>query len=434
MSFIIAIVGRPNVGKSRLFNRLTDAPSAIVHDTEGVTRDRQYGDGTWHDRSYTLVDTGGFVPKSDDPILKQMRTQAQLALDEADVILFVVDGRAGPTAADEEISTMLRRSDKPVFGVVNKVDKWTDQEEMLLDFYELGHELYPVSAEHGMGVEELMDDVTEAAPEEEELAEELFARIAVVGKPNVGKSSLINAVLGEDRLLTSEVAGTTRDAIDTRVEVGGHEYLVMDTAGLRKKSNITEALEEYSVVHAIRSIDRADVAVLVLDATSELSRQDKKIASVVQNRGRGCVLVVNKWDLIDKTGDTAGEFATFLRQDLQFVQYAPVIFVSALTGKRVSQIFKLVDTVFEQYTRRIQTSEVNKFLEQAVARHSPPVHKNKRPRFYYATQVGTRPPSFMFSVNAPKAVAPSYRKYLVNQLREAYGFEGVPIQAVFRKR
>lgn len=435
MSFIIAIVGRPNVGKSRLFNRLTDAPSAIVHDTEGVTRDRQYGDGTWYERRYTVVDTGGFVPQTDDPMLRQMRQQAQLALDEADAIFFVVDGREGLTAADDEIGTMLRRSDKPVFGVVNKVDRWTGQEEFLVDFYELGLDLYPVSAEHGVGIEELMDSVTDEIPDDEEHDETPFARLAVVGKPNVGKSSLVNAFLGEDRLLTSEVAGTTRDSVDTRVVIDDErEYLVMDTAGLRRKSKVSEELEEYSVIHAIRSIDRADIALLVLDPTDELSRQDKKIATVIQNRGRGCVLVVNKWDLIEKTGDTAGEFAHFLRHDLGFVDYAPIVFVSALTGQRVHGVFDVVDEVFEQYQRRIPTSEVNNFLEAAVARHSPPTHNNKRPNLFYATQVGTRPPSFMFSVNSPKAVAPAYRKYLTNQLRETYGFNGVPIQTVFRKR
>ncbi len=433
MSFIIAIVGRPNVGKSRLFNRLTDAPGAIVHDQEGVTRDRNYGDGSWYDRRYTVIDTGGFIPGADDPILSGMRQQVELAIEEADAIVFVVDGRTGLTSADEEIGKMLRRTERPVYCAVNKVDRWTEQHEFLLEFYELGLDLYPVSAEHGVGVEDLMDDVTEPIIPDEEQEETTYAKLAVVGKPNVGKSSLVNAFLGEDRLLTSDIAGTTRDAIDTRVvDEEGREYLMMDTAGLRRKSRISEELEEISVVQAIRSIDRADVALLVLDPTKEISKQDKKIADVVKNRGRGCVLLVNKWDLIDKTHETAGEFAKFLRHELKFVEGAPILFVSALTGKRLGEVFRAVDAVFEQYRRRLPTPELNDFLQRAVQRHSPPVYRNKRAKFYFMTQVATRPPSFMFSVNAAGAVAPSYRKYLVNQLREEYGFDGVPIKTVFR--
>ena len=434
MSFMIAIVGRPNVGKSRLFNRLVDNQDAIVHDEAGVTRDRQYGDGSWYEHHYTIVDTGGFVPNADDPVVSEMRGQVEIAIQEADAILFVVDGRAGLTAADEEIGTMLRATDKPVYGVVNKVDSWTDQDEFLLDFYELGHDLYPVSAEHGVGIEELMDDVTADAPEEVEAEEEPFARLAVVGQPNVGKSTLVNAFIGEDRLLTSDVPGTTRDAVDTRIVDGDREYLMMDTAGLRRKNKIVEKLEEYAVFQAIRSIDRSDIAILVLDPTRELTNQDKKIASVVQNRGRGCVLVVNKWDRIDKTSETAGQFAEALRRELHFVDYAPIVFSSALTGLRLGDILDAVDRAFEQYKRRIPTSEVNDFLERAKARHSPPTHNNMRPKLYYATQVATRPPTFMFSVNDPEAVAPSYRKYLVSRLREEYDFEGVPIRTVMRKR
>ncbi len=434
MGFIIAIVGRPNVGKSRLFNRLIDADVAIVHDEEGVTRDRQYGDGNWYERNYTVIDTGGFVPQSDDPILTQMRNQVQLAIDEADAIVFVVDGRDGMVAADEDIHAMLRKTDKPTFCAVNKVDTWTDQDKYLLDFYKFGETLYPISAEHGMGIETLMDNVTEPIEDLDALEEETFARLAVVGKPNAGKSSIINALLGKDRLLTSDVAGTTRDAIDTRLEVDDKEYLIIDTAGIRRKKSITHKLEEFAVVQAIRSIDRADIALLVLDATQEVSRQDKRIASVVQNRGKGCIILVNKWDLVEKTGETAGEFAKYLRHELQFVSYAPILFTSALTGKRVHKILGTVDTVFEQFIRRIPTAEVNRFLEQAVARHSPPTYANKRPNFFYATQVATRPPAFMFSVNSASAVAPSYRKYLSNQIRETYGFEGVPIKTVMRKR
>ncbi|TXD33059.1 ribosome biogenesis GTPase Der [Lujinxingia vulgaris] len=434
MAFMIAIVGRPNVGKSRLFNRLIESQTAIVHDFEGVTRDRQYGDGEWFGRPFTVVDTGGFVPRSEDPMLQQMRHQAQLAVDEADAIIFVVDGRAGLAGADQEIFELLRTTDKPVFLAVNKIDTWTGQEQFLADFYQLGVPLYSLSAEHGIGLDPLMDDVMEDAPKGEVLKDEPFARIAVVGKPNAGKSSTINALLGENRLLTSDVAGTTRDSIDTMVRVDGKEYLVIDTAGLRRKRSISQRLEEFSVVQAIRSIDRADVALLVLDATQPISTQDKKIASVVQNRGRGCVILVNKWDLVEKDTNTAGEYVKSLRQELQFVDYAPVIFVSALTGQRVHKILGAVDTVFEQYTRRVQTSELNRFLEGAVARHSPPMHGNRRAKFFYISQVATRPPTFMFSVNYVEAVAPSYRKYLENQLREAYTFEGVPLRTVLRPR
>ncbi len=433
MGFIIAIVGRPNVGKSRLFNRLTQADAAIVHDEEGVTRDRKYGDGQWRERRYTMVDTGGFVPESDDPILMQMRDQVQLAIDEADAIVFVVDGRAGLTSADEGIAQMLRETQKPVFTAVNKVDGWEQRDQMLADFYKLGMELYPISAEHGVGIEGLMDEVTAPVEDMEELGDEPFARIAVVGKPNAGKSSLINALLGSQRLLTSDVAGTTRDSIDTTVQVGEKEYLVIDTAGLRRKRSVSQQLEEYAVIQAIRSIDRADVALLVIDATRPVTKQDKKIASVVQNRGRGCVIIVNKWDLIEKDDRTAGEYAKMLRYELNFVAYAPILFTSALTGQRVHKVLGKVDTAFEQFTRRVSTSELNRFLEQAVARHSPPIHANKRAKFYYMSQVATRPPTFLFSVNTPGAVAPSYRKYLVNQLREAYGFEGVPIKTVIRE-
>ncbi|MFU8806355.1 MAG: ribosome biogenesis GTPase Der [Bradymonadaceae bacterium] len=434
MSFLIAIVGRPNVGKSRLFNRLIETQMAIVHDFEGVTRDRQYGDGEWFGRPFTVIDTGGFLPDTEDPMLVQMRQQAQLAMEEADAIIFMVDSRAGLMPADQEIFSMLRQAEKPVFCAVNKVDRWDRQEEFMIEFYELGVELYPISAEHGIGVEKLMDDLTSEVPVEEVFKEEPFARIAVVGKPNAGKSSTINALLGEDRLLTSEVAGTTRDAVDTHLRRDDKEYVIIDTAGLRRKRSISQRLEEFAVVQAIRSIDRADVALLVIDAQDGVTSQDQKIASVVKNRGKGCVILVNKWDVIEKDTDTAGKFVRYLRDELQFVSYAPVLFISALTGQRVHKILDQVDIVFEQYKKRIQTSEVNNFLESALMQHSPPMHGNRRVKFFFASQVATRPPTFMFVVNYPNAVAPAYRKFLENQLREVYGFEGVPIQTVIRPR
>ncbi|MBA2661118.1 MAG: ribosome biogenesis GTPase Der [Bradymonadaceae bacterium] len=435
MSFLIAIVGRPNVGKSRMFNRLIEAQSAIVHDFEGVTRDRQYGEGEWYGRPFTVIDTGGFVPETEDPILIQMRNQAQLAIDEADAIMYMVDGRQGMVTADREIFDMLRQTDKPVYTVVNKIDRWKDPEEFMMDFYEFGVELYPSSAEHGIGIEKLMDDITEPIPVGGIVdVEEPFARIAVLGKPNAGKSSTINALLGEDRLLTSDIPGTTRDSVDTKVRVGDKEYLIIDTAGLRRKRSITQRLEEFAVVQAIKSIDRADVALLVIDATEGVTTQDKKIASVIKHRGRACVILVNKWDLIEKDNTTAGEFVKYLREELIFIDYAPVLFVSATTRQRVHKILTFVDDVFEQFTRRVTTSDVNRFIEGVVEHHSPPVQGNKRLKIYYASQVATRPPTFMFVVNYPAGVATSYRRFLENQIRANYGFGGTPIRTVVRAR
>lgn len=438
---LIAIVGRPNVGKSRLFNRLSDKGQAIVHDHEGVTRDRQYGDSEWFGRLYTVIDTGGFVPETEEPILAQMRDQAQLAMDEADFIIFLMDGRAGLTAADREIAQMLRETKKPVFYAVNKVDAWGRRADFLHDFWDLGQELYPVSAEHGNGLDALMDDVTESIPvltydELEALAdqEDPTIKVAVVGKPNAGKSSTVNALLGEDRLLTSDIPGTTRDSIDTSVRHEGRDYLFIDTAGLRKKASISHRLEEFSVVQAIRSIDRADVALLVIDAVHGVTAQDKKIASVVANRGRACVVLVNKWDLIEKDTESAGEFVKELRHQMPFLAWAPVLFISAKTGQRVNKMFAHIETSFDSWTRRLQTAEVNRFVEAIVEQHSPPIHRNRRVRFYYTSQVATRPPTFAFVVNHIDGVAPSYRRFLENRIREGYGFEGTPIRTLIRSR
>jgi GTP-binding protein len=437
MSYLVAIVGRPNVGKSRLFNRLSESQQAIVHDHEGVTRDRQYADAEWFGRDYTVIDTGGFVPDTDEPMLAQMRDQAQLALDEADAIIFLMDGRQGLTASDRDIAQMLRQADKPVFFAVNKVDLPRLQTELLNDFWELGVELYPVSAEHGYGLDDLMDDVTEpieVTPFEEEPEDDGRVKVAVVGKPNAGKSSLVNGLLGKERLLTSDVAGTTRDAIDTELQRDGQEYLFIDTAGLRRKRSISQRLEQFAVVQAIKSIDRADVALVVIDATEGITGQDKKICSVVANRGRACVILVNKWDLIEKDEATAGEWARAIRWEMPFLDWAPIMFISALTGQRLHKIFDKINAAHEQWTRRIQTSEINQFIEQIVARHSPPIHRNRRLKFYYTSQVATRPPAFAFVVNHPDGVAPSYKKFLENQIRERYGFEGTPIRTLIRAR
>jgi len=435
MSFLIAIVGRPNVGKSRLFNRLSKEGDAIVHDSEGVTRDRQYADGEWYDKRYTVIDTGGFVPEAQAGMLAQMRVQAQIAMEEADVIIFMVDSRAGVVPADREITAMLRQSTKPVFCTVNKIDSPHQPEQYLGEFYKLGMQLYPLSAEHGHGISNLMDEICGLIPSCDELpAEPPYARVAVVGKPNAGKSSLVNGLLGQNRLLTDDVAGTTRDAIDTHITRGDQEYLVIDTAGLRRKTKISEQLEEYAVFQAIRSIDRSDVVLFVVDAIEGITWQDKKIADVIHNRGRACVIVVNKWDLVDKEVSTAGEYVKAIEREMPFMAFAPIIFISAKTGQRLHKIFDFVDGAFEQFNMRISTAETNRFLEQALGQHSPPMHKKRPVKFYYASQVATRPPTFLFSVNRADGVKPSYRRYLVNKLREIYGFEGTPIRTVLRGR
>lgn len=437
-SFLIALVGRPNVGKSRMFNRLTASQRAIVHDFEGVTRDRQYAEGEWYGRFFTVIDTGGFVVEDAEPMLVQMRQQAQLAIEEADIILFMMDGRQGLTGDDQDIAAQLRATDKPVFFIVNKLDTPGQQEELVAEFYQLGEALHPLSAEHGLGLDALMDQVAELIPratEEELLREDPFAKLAFVGKPNAGKSSLINALLGKERLLTSDVAGTTRDSVDTMLTFDDREYLLIDTAGLRRKSHVAQQLERYSVIQAIRSLDRADIAVLVIDCSQELSAQDKKIASVIISRGRGCVVVANKWDLVnEKESTTAERMRAFFYDETVFLKWAPIVFTTAIQKKNVHRILQKVDEAFEQYTRRIPTSELNRFLEEAISANPPPTRKNRKVRFYYASQVATRPPAFVFKVNYPEAIDRSYKRYLENRLREAYGFEGTPVRMMFRAR
>lgn len=434
---LIAIVGRPNVGKSRLFNRLTGSRDAIVEDTPGVTRDRQYGEGVWYGKAFAVVDTGGFEPDSEDVLLSQMREQAQLALEEAELVFFVMDGRAGLNPLDEEIARILRVSDKMVFPVVNKIDGPRLEDEVP-EFYALGFErLYPVSAEHGYLIDELMDDVLDFLPNIDKVGpsqeDDALLKVAVVGKPNAGKSSLINQVLGEDRLLTSDIPGTTRDAIDSLVKRDGQEYLFIDTAGIRRKRSISLLLEKYAVVKAFKAIDRADVVLFVIDATEGLSDQDRRLINIARQKGRPHAILVNKWDLVEKDTNTAGEWVKQVREKLRSDSDLPVVFISALTGQRIHRIFPLMRDLYDQWSRRIATSPLNRWFEQLTRRFAPPVHKGRKIKVYYMSQVAIRPPTFMISVNHPDAVPESYKRFLMNRLREDFEFEGTPLKIFFRK-
>jgi GTP-binding protein len=432
---LIAIVGRPNVGKSRFFNRLTGTRFAIVEDLPGVTRDRQYGDGKYGRYHYQVVDTGGFEPDSEDILLSQMRKQAQLAIDEADLIFFVMDGQAGLMPADREIARMLRHTVKPTFYIVNKVDG-PKHELNVSEFWELGCDaLFPVSAEHGRNYDELMDAVIPYLPSEDDIdIHEPHVRIGVLGKPNAGKSTLINRLLGENRLLTSDIPGTTRDAINTFLDHGDKRYLLIDTAGIRRKRSIEEQVERYAVVQSFKAIDRSDVVIYMIDAVQGLTTQDQRICGLAHDKGRGLILVFNKWDLVVKDHRTADQYIRALREDLKFATYAPVITMSALGGQRVHRLFPLIDSVFEQYQRRVTTSRLNTMLREAIARNPPKSRHNQTLKIYFCSQVATRPPTFMFVVNDPKLVHFSYERYLQNILRQEFGFEGVPLKIFFRAR
>lgn len=434
---LVAIVGRPNVGKSRLFNRLTGTRFAIVEDMPGVTRDRQYGEAVWFKRRFQVVDTGGFEPESIDELLIQMREQAHLAIDEADIIVFMVDGQTGLIPADREIATMLRRTKKPILTVVNKIDG-DRHDENVHEFYEMGvgDTLHGISAEHGRGISDFMDELLELVPkqEDEEETDEGLIRVAVIGKPNAGKSSLVNRLLGEERLLTSDVPGTTRDAINTYVETADQRYLFIDTAGVRRKRSISQRVEKYSVVHSFKAVDRADVVVYMLDATEGVTTQDQRLAGLAVDKGRGMVLLLNKWDLVDKDHKTADEHITTLREQLKFQPDAPVLTLSALTGQRAHKVLPMIDKVHAEYIKRVPTGELNRVVEEAVARNPPAVRSNSRLKIFYASQVATRPPTFMFVVNDTALVHFSYQRYLVNTLRAKYGFPGVPIKVFFRGR
>lgn len=444
----VAIVGRPNVGKSTLFNRIIGRRKAVILDTPGMTRDRNWEIGDWNGRTFNVVDTGGYETEAPDVIYEQMREHSLLSVQEADVVVFLVDVKQTEHPVDMDVAEILRRAGKPVILAVNKCDNPKKEQESYA-FYSMGFDpLFPISASNGLGTGELMDAVVEALPPESELEEppELGVRIAVVGRPNVGKSSLVNAMLGRQRVITSDIPGTTRDTIDTTFRLPAPEvkegeaerpertYTLIDTAGLRRRGKIERGIEKLCAFSAEASIRRSDVALVLIDASQGLIDQDKHIAGFAHEAGRAIVLVVNKWDLIEKDNSTAGAFARDLRDWMGFVQYAPIIMVSAMTGQRVRKIFDTVDRVYEQYSRRIDTSVLNEWLQGAMQRLSPPWHKGRQLRIKYVTQVGVHPPTFKFFVNHPDLVHFSYERYLSNQLREAFGFDGTPLRLLFKPK
>jgi GTP-binding protein len=432
---IVAIVGRPNVGKSTLFNRLVGFRKAIVESIPGVTRDLNYADVNRFERPLTFIDTGGFEPAAQDELLLQMAEQCRLAVEEADCIIFLLDGKEGLTPSDREIASLLRERGKKVLYAVNKIDGPT-HEGRIYDFYGLGVEtLYPISAQHNYGIEQLIEAIIGIlpAPASEEEREPGDVRIAVVGRPNVGKSSLINRILGYDRVIVHEAPGTTRDAIDTPFSVGEQSYVLVDTAGIRRKGRISLLLEKYSVVEAIKSIERADVALLVLDAQEGAPDQDARIGGLIHDKGKGGVIVVNKWDLVGE-GVATTAYAEGVREQLWFLDYAPLIFTSAVTGHGVDRIFKVVEGVMAQRDNRIPTPQLNRWLQEVTESHPPPLCRKKRVKLSYLTQVSTRPPTFAIFTNHPAGVKFSYRRYLSNQLRERFGFYGNPIRLIFRRK
>ena len=433
---ILAIVGRPNVGKSTLFNTLAGEKISIVEDHPGVTRDRIYADVTWLNHSFSMIDTGGIEMDSKDKMLKHMREQADIAIDRADVILFLVDVRQGLVDADFKVADMLRKSGKPVILVVNKVDNFEKYMPDVYEFYNLGiGDPHPISAASKLGIGDMLDAVMELFDLEKiEEEEDDRPKIAIVGKPNAGKSSLINNLLGENRVIVSDVAGTTRDAIDTEIVYNGTEYVFIDTAGLRRKSKIKENIERYSIIRTVAAIERSDVVILMIDATEGVSEQDAKIAGIAHDRGRGLIIAVNKWDAIEKDNHTVKEYTKKVRDILSFVPYAEIIFISALTGQRTKKIFDLLETVIENHAMRIQTGVLNEILMEAVALQQPPSDKGKRLKLFYMTQVSTKPPTFVLFVNKKELMHFSYQRYIENRIRDTFGFMGTPIRIFIRER
>lgn len=434
MKPIVAIIGRPNVGKSTLFNRLTRSRKALVDDFPGVTRDRIYGDAQWGDLFFTVVDTGGFSQFESEEYVPLVRFQVMQAMDEADAVIMLFDGREGMNPVDADLVHKLRQSEKPVFYVVNKVDG-PRHEVLLSDFAQLGVDpLYPLSAEHRYGLNDLMDALSAVLPT---VPPETFTnrvKLAVIGQPNVGKSSLINRMLGDERLLVSDQPGTTRDAIDTICTVKGKEYLLIDTAGIRRKKQVKKKLEKFSIIKALRSLNRCHVALVMLDASKEIADQDVRIAGYASERGRACIILLNKWDLVEKDSMTAARYLDMVKERMKFLRFAPAITTSALTGQRVLKIFDLVDTVYQQYTRRVSTGQLNRIVENLVAKNEPSMFRGRRIKFYYSTQASAAPPTFVCFVNYPEGIHFSYERYVINQLREALMLDKTPIRIMFRKR
>ncbi len=433
---IVAVVGRPNVGKSTLFNALSGTNLAIVKDTPGITRDRLYTDVSWLDYNFTLVDTGGIEPDSKDVILSQMREQAQIAIDTADVIIFLTDAKTGLNDSDSKVADMLRRSGKPIVLVVNKVDSYNKQMMDVYEFYNLGlGEPFPVSAANKQGIGDMLDEVVKhfdadmMGDEEDERP-----KIAIIGKPNVGKSSIINKLVGENRVIVSDIAGTTRDAIDTPVKYNGKEYVLIDTAGLRRKNKIKEELEKYMIVRTVSAVERADVVCLVIDGEEGITEQDAKIAGIAHERGKGMIVVVNKWDLVEKDNKTVNEFTKKVRQVLSFAPYAEIMFVSAVTGQRLIKLYDMIDMVTENHSMRVATGVLNEIMTEAVAMQQPPTDKGKRLKLFYITQVSVKPPTFVIFVNDKELMHFSYTRYIENQIRNSFGFKGTPLKFIIRER
>ena len=433
---IVAIVGRPNVGKSTLFNDLAGEQISIVKDTPGVTRDRIYAEVEWLDKSFTMIDTGGIEPDSKDVIISQMREQAQIAIDTADVIMFIVDVRQGLVDSDAKVADILRRSQKPVVLVVNKVDDFDKFMPDVYEFYNLGiGDPHPVSAISKLGLGDLLDEVIANFPENTgNIEEDDRPKIAVVGKPNAGKSSLINKLAGNQRAIVSDIAGTTRDAIDSTVKYDGKEYVFIDTAGLRRKSKIKDDIERFSIIRTVAAVERADVVIIMIDALEGITEQDSKIAGIAHERGKGIIIAVNKWDAIEKNDKTIYEFTNKIREELSFMSYAEIVFISALTGQRINKIYNLVDMIIENQNLRVPTGTLNQILTDAVAMQQPPSDKGKRLKIYYMTQVSVKPPTFVMFVNDKQLTHFSYTRYIENKLRDAFGFRGTAIHFINRER